>query len=359
MFKHALVIALISNIGMYAGINHIESLDTRVSNLEESVFQRCPPSEYNEWSVGGEFLYWQANMTGDIYAISHNTIDASQFGEGASMDTNIRAKTITFDYDPGFRVWTSYQFPFDEWGLDLIWTSFQTSASNSVDTTSILDLHCLWDTTSAMQATHASGKMHEKLQVIDLNFGKMFMWSCPFSFRLYTGLKGAFVDEKFRILYEGVFIARPATEAIVIKNNMKGIGLNNGLKAYWNLWKGLSFYARGEVAVLWSQFKTKFNQILDVAGDVNASFPVVSNNLFRSLKTNLVAEAGFNWSVDLGCVSKLSFFGGYEFNYWPNQIIWNRYLINDSNLQGGIAFILQELGDVGFQGLNAGASIAF
>jgi hypothetical protein len=203
--------------------------------------------------------------------------------------------------------------------------------------------------------------MHENLQVIDLNFGKMFMWSKPFSFRLYTGLKGAFVDEKFGIVYEGTFtdVTRPATETITIKNNMKGIGLNNGLKACWNLWKGLSFYTRGEIAVLYSQFKTKFNQTLDVGGDVNASFPIASTNSFRSLKTNLVAEAGFNWNVDLGHSAKLSLFGGYEFNYWPNQIIWNRYLINQSDLTGGIAYILQELGDVGFQGLNVGASLSF
>lgn len=361
MFKRTLVIALISQVGIYAGINHIESLNSRVSNLEESVFKKCPPSERNEWSIGGEFLYWQANMTGDIYVISHTTLQAPQFGVGSSIDTNVTARTVTFDYDPGFRVWSAYQLPFDEWGLDLIWTSFQSSASNSVSKTAVMDLHCVWDTTSIMVADQASGNMKENLQVIDFNFGKMLVWSKPFSFRLYTGLKGAFVDEKFRIVYKGHFtdVSRPATETIVIKNDMKGIGLNNGLKARWNLWKGFSFNARGEIAVLWGQFKTKFNQTLDVSGDIGASFPIASSSPFRSLKTNLVAEAGFNWNIDLGCSAKLSLFGGYEFNYWPNQIIWNRYLINQSDLTGGIAYILQELGDVGFQGLNVGGSLSF
>lgn len=356
-----MAIALVSKIGMYAEINHIESLNTRVNNLEESVFKNCPPSEHNEWSAGGEFLYWQTNMTGDIYVISHNTLSAPQFGAGSTIDTNVKARTVTFDYDPGFRVWTAYQLPFDEWGLDLIWTSFRSSASSFVNKTSILDLHCVWDTTSIMEAEHASGKMQEKLQVIDFNFGKMFMWSKPFSFRLYTGLKGAFVDEKFTVVYQGTFtdITRPATETIIIKNNMKGIGLNNGLKACWHLWKGLSFNARGEMAVLWGQFKTKFNQTLAVGGDINANFPIASSSPFRSLKTNLVAEAGFNWNVDFGCSAKLSLFAAYEFNYWPNQIIWNRYLINQSDLLGGIAYILQQLGDVGFQGLNVGGSLSF
>jgi hypothetical protein len=212
-----------------------------------------------------------------------------------------------------------------------------------------------------MQANHASGKMQENLQVIDLNFGKIFRWSNPFSFRFYTGLKGAFVDEKFTIVYDGTFtdITRPTTETIVIKNNCKAIGLNNGLNFNWNLCKGLSFYTRGEIAILWSDFSIKFNELLDVGGDINASFDVRSTNPFTSLKTNLVAEAGFNWNVDLSCSAKLSLFAGYEFNYWPNQIIWNRYLINQSDLTGGIAYILQELGDVGFQGLNVGGSLSF
>jgi hypothetical protein len=361
MFKQALMIALVSGVGVYAGINHIESLNSRVNDLEESVFKKCPPVERNEWSVGGELLYWQTNMTGDVYVLSHGTLPATQFGAGSSIDTNVTARTVSFDYDPGFRLWSAYQLPFDEWGLDLIWTSFQSSASNSVDKTAVTDLHCVWDTTSVMVATHASGKMHEDLQVIDLSFGKMFLWSKPFSFRLYTGLKGAFVDEKFRVVYQGTFtgVTRPATEVIVIKNDMKGIGLNSGLKACWSLWRGLSFYGRGEVAVLWGKFKTKFSQTLDVGGDINASFPIASSSPFRSLKANLVAEAGFNWNVDLGCSAKLSLFGGYEFNYWPNQIIWNRFLINQSDLTGGIAYILQQLGDVGFQGVNLGGSLSF
>lgn len=259
MFKRALVIALISKIGMYAGINHVESLNSRVNHLEESVFKKELPTELNEFSFGGEFLYWQTNMTGDIYVLSHNTISAPQFGEGSSLDTNVKAKTVNFDYAPGFRVYGSYQLPFDEWGLDLIWTSFQASASSSVSKTATLDLHCVWDTTSIMQASHASGKMRENFQVVDLNFGKMLMWSKPFSFRFYTGLKGALVNEKFTIVYEGTFTenTRPATETIVIKNDLKGIGLNNGLRFDWNLGKRPKFLYKGRGRCVVGRFCNK------------------------------------------------------------------------------------------------------
>ncbi len=365
-----LTLGILGLANVFAGINHIESLNSRVETLElaepqKGVFSKTPPKkelpvEFNEVTFLGEFLYWQTGITGDVYAVTYDSISVPEFGSGAVMDTYVKSKSVGFKYKPGFRLQMNYEMPFDEWGLDLIWTAFSATASSHVsgeeDAGNILPT---WDTTNAMSPDYASGKMHENFQSIDLNFGKMFMWSKPFMFRYFAGLKGALVHERLNIIYRGNFVDLAAEENITLKNYFRGIGLNNGVRCAWNLHNGFSFYAKGEAAVLWGGLKEKLTEIITIEETGYPEYKIKANNSITSVKANFVAGAGLNFSFDIGKFMQCALFAGYEFNYWPNQIAWNQVLSNATSLTGGNPSTKQQLGDVGFQGFNFGASMAF
>ncbi len=355
-----LAVLCLINVTAQANIHQIESVNSRIDRLEDTVLHKEPSRESNELDLGGEFLYWQPLLANPaIYALAHNSISVPGFGEGAGIDTHQEGIFPSFDFSPAFRVWGVYGLPFDEWNLKFIWTHLRSEGSSSVTKTPQFDIHVVWDSTNAMVIDFASGKINEYFDVFELNFGKELFWSQLFCLNYYLGAKGAFVKEKLHVVYNGSFGGKSNSyEHTTITNPYSGIGLNNGLNLTWNLIKRLKFYTKGEVALLWGKCDSKFKEAVYIGEDINASYLVEARNPLFAVQANLVAEAGFQWDVTI-CKAELSLLAGYEFNYWPNQILWNRYLTNDQNLSGGVAYILQENGSLGFQGLNVGASLSF
>lgn len=303
-----------------------------------------------------ELLCWKTNITTFPYAV---TTVSDRIGLPAEQNE----VEVRFGYHPGFRLGAAYEFCKDEWDVSLYYTRFNQSAFDSIERTASLRLFTVWDILGLVGADSASTQLRQRFQTIDLVMGKTFSWDCPFSLRYYAGFKWARLKTVMDLVYAGVVDRPPEITGAVINsislaNRSNNIGILNGVHVDWDLKWGIGIYSRAEIALMRSNFSIKFDELIDGPA-LNPPGALALNNKFnyKSIKSNLVSEIGVRWGADFcgDCVS-VEFNVGYEFNYWPTQLLIKRLLTFREDLS---AFILQQTSDIGFRGFNFGASLQF
>jgi hypothetical protein len=360
MKNTAFLIGILGMASGFAAEYNASTVDDRLAALEKKVFDAPIRSREYGFNAWGEFLWWRGNLSLP-YAVSHTLTTAFD------LDTNQKIRNVRMGYDPGFRLGIGYETRHDQWDTALIWTCFNQEGKNSVRKTDIMDIHAVWESSQppgTINSAVAKATLHLHLQTLDYVLGKSFLWSQPFRFRYFMGIKGATLRVRDHILYDGTSVPDnfPLTEHVKVANYFRGLGLTNGLETFWNIKGGWGFFGRAELAALWGRFITKQRDRFESpnTSGLHTPFTLKNRNKLYDVKLNFICALGLFWKREF-CKKKalLTLSAGYEFNYWPNQILLNNFLEVQQNDQGGSALLFQQPSDIGFQGYDVRARLDF
>ena len=362
-----LLISLFAIVASMASILEEPSIISRVNCLEMKVFDDSPYEDLWRVRVWGEALYWKTSVDGLPFAHSYDTTAVAFPGVGTiNLDHNRELHNVNLGYGPGFQFGLDMMIPFDNWDIALIWTRLYQSAGADTVRMPGTDLNTVWDQLGLFVATTADATLTSHFQTIDLDLGKMILWSKPFSFRPYFGLRSASLHFGEDIEYVGVLsnIGFPAdidcNADITLKNNFSAFGLLTGLDTFWKFGWGFELFAAGEVTLLYGKFTLTQNETVISASLTPNVVPLFTTETVFAVKSNFVFDGGLQWSYAYWKNrAKIILSVSYEFSYWPNQILLERTIVQEPVTSASPVTVIPAIGDIALQGFNFSLALDF
>lgn len=289
---------------------------------------------HNGFILTGDFLWWQAQEDGLAPVNQVSTVANS-----SGIFTKSKKKNLHFRWSPGFRVGAGARFGDDGWDLYTNWTRFYTHANRSVkvalpNTVSLtppfgpstyLTESWLDGLLGTPFTTHAHWKL--RYNTVDLEFGRHFFLSKRLSVRPHFGLRGAFINQRYRINYQDVLLETGAVlpnTRMHARNNFNGVGLRLGsdiqfhFARHWNLFAAISASAIEGHFELKQKFNTAFATGIAPLTSETGKFTYKNN--FWALRANLEESFGLQWETFFNCdKSHVAVSLLYEFGQWFQQ----------------------------------------
>lgn len=243
-------------------------------------------------------LYWRATESLD-WALTNNQ---------NTTDLSVTYKTVTFDFEPAFRVGVNYE---GNWDTKFYYTRYYTNTKGSTQ----------GHLTSAFSAGKISqpagvfyfqsGQIHVTINynMLDLDIGKRFYFiNEALMLRPLLGVKGGWINQTIDNSFQG-------SPSIVekLKNDFTGIGPKAGIETKLRLLRfndsQVNLIADFSTAYLWGSWT--IDDLL--TSDIGTAFEIgVKDRSFASLEFQALVGANIdyeNFSMTLG----------YEINDWLNQ----------------------------------------
>jgi hypothetical protein len=304
------------------------------------------------FEVRGEFLYLQAKEEGLEYAMG-DSLPAT--GAVATDGVIGKVHRIKPDFHPGYRVALGFFFPKQKGELLAQWMHYQ-GTRNDTATQPIAAGSGLWpdylDMSDTPMAAHAHARWNLNMNVFDLQVGTLFMEKKVLSLKPFAGFRAAWIKQKLDVSYKGVLFAATGTTTPVIRSknhsDYAGYGICAGLDTNWKIWQGLSFFANGDISLLWSRFNNRQTAAL-ADGTVRDN---VKDKLYTTLPV-FDLMAGFAYEYDWEFVG-FSVHVGWEEQLWINQNMLDRYI--DSSMKG---VTQNSKGNLSLSGWNFRLSVTF
>ncbi|MBI2743774.1 MAG: hypothetical protein HYX48_07660 [Chlamydiales bacterium] len=284
----------------------MQRMDSGLPNLSDR-----PIKQDRNIDVFVDALYWHTSETIDwsfTIAPNHN-FERTTY------------KTISFGWDPGFRVGLGYNMHHDQWDTQIAYTWFQTQARD----------HVKGAVTSAFLAARLSllepfktGKVRFDVHynMFDWDLGRSFLVSRFLSLRPFIGVKGGWISQKIHMKWTtpnflGLGTLYFADENV--KNNFRGGGPKGGVNGKWILGSvnrhAFSIISNFSAAYMWGRWTLR-DEFVDVLL-TQTSIPMKARN-FGALMFQ--ALMGFGWEFNFD--KNRSHFAlklGYEIEDWMSQ----------------------------------------
>lgn len=293
------------------------------------------------FSVGGDWLYWKSEEAHLEYAA---IVDISGTAEEQIISSKVQRPKFT--YDNGYRIFADYVTCDQVWKIRAAYTHVPTSAKNSFDATSTVSMNFanifksnfpIFTAISDATFQQLDSKWNSALNYFDFDISRQISVCDSFQFMPHIGLRGLWLDQTFRlngIAEEVLFFNSKLSEKI------GAFGLEGGIKAIWNIWKGFSIVADVGGSVLYARFKN--SGILVAEGFIITATAIE----YATKVTNGIAM--FDAFIGLQYETNVSNFGINVRAGWEEHIIFN------SN-----QFSLSTSGNMTLQGLTLGGAISF
>lgn len=276
-----------------------------------------------------------------LYLYTTEVIDWASVLVPKENSETVFFKTVSFNWDPGFRVGIGYTPSCSFWDMQLSYTYFQTKVTDRTEGDMIQSAY-LGRRVSDI-GFFQKGKIKTKINynMFDLELGRTFCPSECFMLRPMIGLKGGWIDQRFKTSWEKTLeifnILIPITAKENLRNDFWGIGPQGGVNSKWFFTNCFSLVGDFSAAFMWGDW-TITDRYDDTFGSrINIKVPNRDIGAF--------VLQGF---IGLGFDTRLfSFKVGYEVQDWFNQ-----YQVFD-NATGG------QSGDLILQGLKIQARYNF
>ena len=324
-------VVLIMSIGgklyAYSTDQKIQNMDSGLPNISDR-----PQKQDENIDIFADALYWYTSETIDwSFTIAPNQ----------NFEKTVY-KTISFDWDPGFRVGLGYNMHHDQWDTQIYYTRFQTSVKD----------HASGAVTSAFLAARLSllepfqtGKVNFNLlfNMFDWDLGRSFFVSKSLSLRPYIGAKGGWINQKLHTKWTTPNLLGPGTLFTAtehVKNNFRGGGPKGGVNGKWILGNVnrhvFSLIGNLAAAYMWGHWtlRDEFTDVLLTTTSIN-----MKDRNFGAFMLQMLM--GFGWDFDFD--KNRSHFAlklGYEIQDWFSQF---QVFTNTSGTQNN---------DLIFQGLT-------
>jgi hypothetical protein len=346
--------------------------------------QSCNPC-CNRWSIDADFLYFTACEGGLSYGSESR---AQTFGGtvgGSSASTHTKLKHPHQRWDVGYRLGIGYEIC-DCWDTNLTWTNFDTDghakqdeivnanqwftpAYNAIPGTGLAGGALLGGNAAAgenrfpVQFANAHWKL--RLNLLDLEIGHEFCATPCLSLRPFIGVRGASINEKYRIRYEtivstGASVVASVNDRVHLKNDFEGAGVRGGLDSEFDLGCGLSLYGGVAASLLYGETEIKTREVLiaspGVAGTV---VEVCQKDSTCGCRAITDAEIGVRWQKTC-CNRVVAFQLGWEHHFFFNQNQFEKLTnFNGTDNAGTDRYGQNHHGDLSVQGLVLSAKVYF
>jgi hypothetical protein len=347
------------------------------TNPSELVYKKpqydsCPEvsEKAKHFSLGVEFLYWQALSAGNLeYAFvkdfpvyQTNLVGESTIADGLAGEV----ASASFNWKPGVRACFSYETALDSFELFAEYTYYNTHGENSITASPIANttqtnqvaIKSVFPTnfTSALIIpAKANSKIRLNYQLGDLMLAKHLAASQNFSLDIKGGLEGAWLDQHWK-----VSISDSSNQSAITSLMWRfwGIGPGIGVDCNWHFTKQFSLFIDLAASLLYGHHK---DSLVTKCSSGNI------NNLYQNIHPTGGRVAphgklslGFYWDCEWkDCLFKL--FAAYEINSWAN--IAEIYQFHDIGLSGSQVFAdaLYSVKSYLFniQGVNIGINFSF
>lgn len=324
----------------------------------------CPEkSSWGTFAVKGEFLYWQPDVTGMAYALTHTrvTIPFNPFGSDSPLPDKLSIQNVSFNYSPGFRVGARYTLPKTQWDVSCDYTQFTKTGHASVSADSQTFIDTLWDAVSAVLPIQAKSELEVRLKVINTTIGKSIELPHCFTFRPNVGFQVYKLDCEESIQYIGTTVVDSApqnsTASVQLLNNTRGWGLLIGFDAIWRLPYYFEIFGRSDYGIERTSFSFSQNQQTVVTTQPTSNLN--SNSQFASIIQSVQVMAGIGWNYIFNCSNHplaLRLYAAYEMDVWLQNVQVTRALSLGTGYSDALT---TNIGNVGFRGLTAGAKFTF
>jgi len=268
-----------------------------------------------DWVFSVDWLRWEAQRSGLDYAIKGKSNEDSDLPDG-------KIHSVDLDDDSGLRLALRKQC--DCWDFGLIWTSFDSSKSNSVKSSqpNIFATRGVSKTnvpTDRRALKYARSKYEVDLDVYDLEWGYThnLCGSCV-SVRPFVGFEIAHLDQKIGTVYAEDEEILSGINAVKIREkiDMDAYGAYLGFQGNWNLGCNFSLFGDFSGAVLVGDFDIKYAEIDFTSGDEGNVITRLKKSPCQGI-SHWDAAIGLNYDFCecCGCVD-FSLAIGYEIHQW-------------------------------------------
>jgi hypothetical protein len=309
--------------GIYANEKPAESCRPYTSDRQQI---QC-----SNLDVFASFLYWHTTETvdwGDVNIVENPNMQTHTF------------RSVSFDWDPGFRVGAGYNMDHDEWDTQFTYTWYRTRTSDYIHPGPGTIKPAFWGFTMTETEDFLSGELHWtiKFNMFDWDLGRGFWISKKLSMRPFIGLKGGFIDQFIYTNWQNPTLLIASTENL--KQNFWGLGPRGGITSKWVLGNVSKYYFSlfedFAVGFLWGHWKFKdhlYDNLL-----TNVRIRTANRNFGALMFQSLIGlQLDFNFRQNF---SHFTFKLGYEIQDW-----FNAYQLFDDDTGG-------HNNDLILQGLN-------
>lgn len=325
------LLGLIAVIGLGCEILAIDSVDTRLRQLEQEMNQilvknsagtvgaffgnRDNIALQTGWAIDVEPLLWHVKSGGVDWAL---VLDQGYYPISGSM------KNLGFGWDWGARVGVT-KYLASDWAVDLLYTYFHSSDSAKVS----LDFQTP-DSIGVSGHSSASYSGKVSYNALDLVLGKAIFMSSRVSLKPHIGLKNIWVSQRY-ILKDLNFVDLTTLSGnvnmnLTDKDKVWGIGPEAGWDLGLYCTKSFSLVATFEGALLQSYFKVSQKEVLDVipvGSEATESVTNLAGNMHQFIPYGRML-LGANWGrVFNQGKQRIDLSLNYEINYfWKiNQML--------------------------------------
>ncbi|NGX51384.1 MAG: hypothetical protein K1060chlam2_01250 [Chlamydiae bacterium] len=218
----------------------------------EEITPPAGPFVKNGWDifVSADFLWWQAIQ------------------EGLKFATTGKVYTVDFPREIGFRAGVGFYPHHDGWDIFARFTHLHSSSTRHVrsdeGTISAINLSLSQITNSELsQITSARSHWHLHYHIVDLELGRNFFLSRFLKTRLFWGLRGSWIDQKWKSRYVANQVTLgstgplPGSVTTDQDHDSWGIGIRMGANGTWTLYKGWSIVSNIAFSGVWSDYDNR------------------------------------------------------------------------------------------------------
>lgn len=338
--------------------------------------------------IDAEYHYYQAIMDDLHYA---NQILLSPSPIPNALATNSTLFEPKFEWNSGVGLEAGYIFGSrDQLKLSLAWNYLTTHAkgsfllpNNMADPTFMQINSPTWLPGQTGQLLGSgSTSWHLKFNTLDLLIGRDFFVSRWLSINPFFGLRGAWIEQKTHINYNGFnFLTIPSgggytdlnferTRSLFFDNDMKAIGFRFGSSLLAHITCNVSVLGSLSASLLYSHFNVKGTGDTafpsdDVTNPVQLGIAQSTfHNIYKRIRYNVDSELGLEWeSYFCDNQRRLTFSASYLFSVWFNMLMLNNSFTGTApdpvgapgfpaaNIDPGYQIVVAREGNLQLQGL--------
>jgi hypothetical protein len=303
----------------------------------------------NFW-IEGDLLFLQSNIGGLDYGLTSSS---------TTTITNGHVKEPHFGWDWGFRLGLGYKLPYDKWDLFFNYAYIQGKASGSTHQSKgaiypqlVAPFTISLPAGETLYATQAQANWKGNINIADIELGRNCFAGRWLDIRPFVGIRGLFVDQKYRVQYRGGTAVPVSDEdQVSIDHHFWGVGMRMGFDSLWGLGAGWAVYGNGAASLLSGHFDIRQDEKLNKSGTRKVNISDDMNNIIVAAELALGIQWDYLFSKDR------YHFGvkfGWEFDLFFDQNQMIRFVSSTS--PGSFS---RSNEDLSFQGLTFGMRFDF
>ncbi len=308
----------------------------------------------------GDFIYWKTSLDGVAYA---TTAEVELDPLGDLVFNQVKAKTVAFDYAPAFQIGLGVGLPHDHWDISARWLRSFSKGTDTAhgDLTVASGNKVIFDSVGLIEGlvsppSRVQAGCRVRLDLGEIALGRTFLWSRYFWFKLYGGLRGAWVRMDWDISYQ-IPIVIPSAAAqtytdFFVENDYTGGGFVGGFESKWNIYKEFGMFSKASASLMYGRSVEKTRQkFFSIPAEQEDTFEqtLTAHRAMAAVKATFDIAVGLKWEANFSKTGHILLWAGYDFFYWPS--VAQKTIVQLSGVR--------DRTDLSFEGLVVGARVDF